>query len=70
MFKKMKKNKIIFTLLIAGLGFGSCKKALDILPTDTFNESNAFQNIADLQAGLNGAYALAGGYNDVYMLTL
>ncbi len=65
----MKKNIIIALLIAGGLGMSSCKKSLDLLPTDTFNEANAFQNIADLRAGLNGAYARLQNYGDVIYAT-
>jgi len=66
------KNKylsIIFGALIAtSVG---CKKDLDLQPTDTFNESNAFLTMTDLQYGANTAYARYGTYvNDMYVNAL
>jgi hypothetical protein len=62
------KNKylsILFGGLIA-ISVG-CKKDLDLQPTDTFNESNAYLTMTDLQYGANEAYARYGTYvNDMY----
>lgn len=64
------KNYII--LLIAGMFvFGSCKKQLDLLPTDTFSNANAFLTLADIQLGTNGAYVRYVAYaNDMYVSAL
>lgn len=67
----MKKNKLIFTLAIAALSLGSCKKALDLKPTDFFNEGNAYQTMSDLRAGLNGGYSKVINYvNTIYATSL
>ncbi len=67
----MKHNKFIVLILVAAVGFSSCKKVLELNPTDSFNETNAFQTIEDLQAGVNGAYARYSAYaNNMYTSAL
>lgn len=67
----MKHNKFLVLLLGAAISFSSCKKVLELSPTDTFNESNAFQTIEDLKAGVNGAYARYSAYaNNMYTSAL
>lgn len=66
------KNKylaIVFGALIAtSVG---CKKDLDLQPTGTFSDNNAFLNMTDLQYGANEAYARYGTYvNDMYTSAL
>jgi hypothetical protein len=58
----MKAIKYSFYFFSATLLLLSCKKDLDLLPTDTFNETNAFQTMEDVQKGVNGAYAGFGTY--------
>lgn len=67
----MKLKKYSIYLIAAVLGFSSCKKQLDLQPTDTFSDANAFLTIADVQLGLNEAYARYGAYaNDMYVSAL
>jgi starch-binding outer membrane protein, SusD/RagB family len=50
-------------LLLAGLLFtaaASCKKELDLRPTDTIDDANAFKTVANLQQGLIGGYSAFG----------
>lgn len=49
-------KKIIISVLAAGLLVTSCKKDLDIRPTDTVEEDVAYSSVAALQKGLNTAY--------------
>jgi hypothetical protein len=47
--------------------FSSCKKQLDLQPTDSFSEANAFLSMEDIQFGVNGAYGRYTTYiNDIY----
>jgi len=68
----MKKiNFIPFVLAGLVLFFAGCSKELDLQPTDTFNENNAFQNLDDIEKGLQGAYERYGAYaNDMYVSAL
>lgn len=50
------------------LGAVGCKKQLDLLPTDTIVEANAFQSVADLQRGLNTVYARYANYENSMFL--
>lgn len=68
----MKHNKFFTVLLAAIVMLSSCKKDLDLQPTDTFNDANAFVTFADVQQGANGAYARYGNayLNDIYVNAL
>lgn len=58
-------------LFAACVIFSSCKKELDLKPTDTFNENNAFLTIDDVQKGTNAVYARFGTYaNKMYTSAL
>ena len=49
----------------------SCKKELDLQPTDTFSDANAFLTLDDIQLGTNAAYARYSAYeNDMYVSAL
>src|SRR5205085_11370267 len=51
--------------------FSSCDKQLDLTPTDTFSDVNAFRTIADAQLGANEAYLRYGAYlNTMYVSAL
>lgn len=61
----MKHNKYIIFILAAAITLGSCKKQLDLQPTDTVSENNAFLTLEDIQFGVNGAYnRLGNAYAD------
>lgn len=66
----MKKLKIVVNLMILVLAATSCKKQLDIVPTGTINETNAFQTVADLEQGLLGVYSAWDGNNTMYINAL
>lgn len=52
------RNKNIYLLLAAFiLMLSACKKDLALEPTDSVDESKAFETVDDLQKGLNAAYA-------------
>ncbi len=61
-------KRVLYKWLAAGvmiLSIASCKKQMDeVKPTDSIDESNVFQNIEDLQRGLNAVYGryLAKGH--------
>ena len=61
----MKFNNILIgaSLLIS---FASCKKDLDLLPTDAVVENNAFISVNDLQLATNVAYNRYGWTNSMY----
>ncbi|MGZ8516290.1 MAG: RagB/SusD family nutrient uptake outer membrane protein [Chitinophagaceae bacterium] len=50
-------KKITLGLLAFSLALSSCKKQLDLLPTDAVTVEVAFNSVAALQKGLNTAYA-------------
>jgi starch-binding outer membrane protein, SusD/RagB family len=59
----MKTIKIsLFSLLLAASVVG-CKKQLDILPTNIFEESITFRSVTDLEQGVLGVYSAWGGEN-------
>lgn len=61
-----KINKILIFALSVGVLAG-CSKNLNLNPTDTFSESNAFTTMSDIQSGVNAAYSDLGTYiNDMY----
>jgi hypothetical protein len=51
------KHRIIITAFILSIISFSCKKDLDLKPTDTVGEDVAFNSVAAFQKGLNTAYA-------------
>lgn len=52
---------------MSGILLTSCSKNLDLLPTDVFNDANAFRTINDIQLGTNEAYSRYGAYsNNMY----
>lgn len=67
----MKKTilKSIF-LFSSVLLFSSCKRELDLYPTDNVSEEKAFRNLDDIQKGANGAYGLFGWKNVMYLNAL
>jgi hypothetical protein len=68
----MKKHNLYLIAAVAlVLGISSCKKELDLQPTDTFSESNAFLDLSDVQLGVNAIYGRYGTYlNDMYVSAL
>ena len=67
----MKQKNYIILLLASFIMFSSCKKELDLQPTDSFNEANAFLSMEDIQKGVYGAYARYGAYaNNMYVSAL
>src|SRR5687768_8809538 len=62
----MKTIKIsLFSLLLAASVVG-CKKQLDIIPTNIFEESITFKSVTDLEQGVLGIYSAWGGENTMY----
>ncbi|MEI2747629.1 MAG: RagB/SusD family nutrient uptake outer membrane protein [Ferruginibacter sp.] len=67
----MKHKKYLVYALALVVGFSSCKKELDLQPTDSFSDENAFLTISDIQLGVNSAYGRYGAYaNDMYASAL
>jgi len=68
----MKKNNFISFILVSLIFIlAGCSKELDLQPTDTFNENNSYQNLDDIDKGLQGAYDRYGAYaNDMYVSAL
>jgi starch-binding outer membrane protein, SusD/RagB family len=63
----MRYLKYACHLLVLGLLAAGCKKQLDIVPTGTINEINAFQTVADLEQGVRGVYSAWDGANTMYI---
>lgn len=58
-------------MIAAVISFSNCKKDLNLQPNDSFNESNAFITIDDIQLGANEAYGRFGTYaNEMYVSAL
>lgn len=53
----LKYHKLFLSVCCILLLASSCSKELDLLPTDTFDDSHAFKSVSDLNGGLLGAYA-------------
>src|SRR5688500_2409047 len=65
MIRKYKKYSLLIGAAIIVLS--GCQKQLDLQPTDSFSDINAFLTMEDIQFGVNGAYARYGTYvNDMY----
>jgi len=50
------KNKIILYVSAMLLGFSSCQQRLDVQPTQTIDQTTAFNSSKDVEAALIGAY--------------
>ncbi|MEO8416399.1 MAG: RagB/SusD family nutrient uptake outer membrane protein, partial [Ginsengibacter sp.] len=60
-----------FLFVAVTLMVTSCKKQLDLQPTDTFSDANAFLTLNDIQLGTNAAYGRYGAYaDDMYISAL
>ena len=66
----MKKYIIQVAIISVVLGLGSCKKKLELRPTDTIDITKAFTNVTELEKGLLGIYALNSYTNKIYMSSL
>lgn len=63
----MRLKHMTTVLAAAALALQSCEKRIDLLPTDSINEANAFQTITDLEQGLYAAYGSWSGENTMYI---
>ena len=63
---KIVNEKLFYILIISVIGFTACDKRIDLLPTDSINEANAFQSVTDLEQGLLNAYGSISGENIMY----
>src|SRR4028119_1099055 len=54
------RNTLKFVLVCSTLFVFSCKKGLDLYPTDTIDATKAFRNLSDINLGIIGAYATLG----------
>jgi hypothetical protein len=67
----MKILKYSLSLLLIASALTSCKKDLDLLPTDVIQDANAFLTLDHAQLGANEAYGRYGTYaNDMYVSAL
>lgn len=64
--------KFVSFLCFGLLLFSSCKKQLELRPTDVIDETKAFRTVTDLQKGLNGVYSQigAGLVSGIYLAAL
>lgn len=53
-------SKVLLLSSVAAIGFTSCKKELDLRPTDTIDETKAYRTVGDLERGAIGAYSAYG----------
>jgi hypothetical protein len=63
----MRLKHMTTVLAAAALALQSCEKRIDLLPTDSINEANAFQTVTDLEQGLYAAYGSWNGENTMYV---
>jgi len=63
----MRLKHMTTVLAVAALALQSCEKRIDLLPTDSINEANAFQTVTDLEQGLYAAYGSWSGENTMYI---
>jgi starch-binding outer membrane protein, SusD/RagB family len=67
----MKFMKWISICVFSLLAITSCKKQLDLSPTDSLINANAFRTLSDAQSGANEVYARYGTYaNTMYQNSL
>ena len=68
----MKRINYIAMVFVALIAFSGCKKQLELQPTDTFSDANAFLTIKDIQLGAHEAYLRYGNayINDIYVSAL
>lgn len=62
----MKSLKYVFSLAIVA-ALGSCKKQVDLQPTDVIGSNIAFQNVNDLNSGALGVYGTWQQRRPVYL---
>lgn len=55
---------VVITCIVAAT---SCKKNIDLVPTDNITTINAFQTAANIEAGIVGAYATLSYDNSIYV---
>jgi hypothetical protein len=58
------RKHIIGLALLLAAGMGSCRKSLDLQPSDIIVDENAFKTVANLESGIIGAYATFNGTYD------
>lgn len=64
-------NKILSLVVVsAALFFTSCKKQLDLNPSDSIDASKAFLNVADLDKGVLGVYSANNPINKIYIASI
>ena len=60
MLRKNIFSKTGAVMMVLAIGFGSCKKSIDLTPSDIIDASKAFRNMEDLNLGVIGVYAALG----------
>ena len=64
-------NKILSLVLISAvLFFTSCKKQLDLSPTDSIDATKAFLSVDDLDKGVLGVYSANNPTNKIYIAAI
>src|SRR5688572_7507305 len=56
----MTKNRFNYIFFLVSVFVFSCTKQIDLNPSDTIDASKAFRNMADINLGIIGAYAILG----------
>ena len=59
------KNLRIYLFAVAGMLFASCEDAIDITQPSELSPEDTFENVADMQLGLNGIYSSIPGENQI-----
>lgn len=60
-------KKLFIPLIVFAVGLSSCKKQLDLLPTDSIDISKAYTSVSDLEQGLMGVYSANSYTNKIYI---
>ncbi len=63
----MKKLRNVFAILCLMFVFTSCKKELELRPTDAIDISKAFLSVRDVEQGLLGVYGSNNQTNKIYI---
>ena len=66
----MKKIISLIVSVLIIIGFDSCKKQLDLLPTDSIDITKAFLSVDDLEKGLLGVYSANDQMNKIYIASI
>jgi hypothetical protein len=63
-------KKIFISIVAFSVVMSSCKKQLDLKPTDAIDVSKAFTSVTDLEKGLLGVYSANSQTNKIYIASI